>query len=232
MKTLTTTAAIFTTLIVTSCSVGYCGRPLLRLIHCNSTRSCVPTDSCTNETSCDSSMRMDQPSEMNILLTTELVALRQQLNELTVALADKDKAIEDFEELVSEQRDELQEKIKMTSRETERADQAAAKLAQVREEAKSFAEESRVAMAKAQKQIQNLKKQNSGLKTRLKKATSDLQKANRALAQQKKNPDQNDRDRKEKAIESPPVISKEDEAASTEDATQEGGQDEPGGDRK
>ena len=49
---------------------------------------------------------MDQPSELNIILTTELVALRKQVEEMTVAAADKDKTIEDVNALVSKLRDE------------------------------------------------------------------------------------------------------------------------------
>ena len=160
---------------------------------------------------------MDQPSELNIMLTTELVALRKQVEDMTVAAVEKDKSIEEVNALVSKLRDESKKQNAKISRESKRADLAEAELVRVQDNAVKAAEDSRLAAAKTTEQVKKLTKQNAGLKKRMQKASSDLKKADQALKQEKEKRKEDDRRSQENAIETPPVAAKDEDAAGAAD---------------
>lgn len=212
MKFSITAALTLSALLAADCAAGDCGRPLARLLRGKSTRICAPASICRTTTSSQCGV-MDQPSELNILLTTQLVALRKQVEEMTVAATEQDQALEEANTLVSKLGDEAKLQQETMAVESKRASEAEGNLAKAKNALTKANKNSQQAAATAKQQIGKLKKQNAGLKQRLDKANQALKVSKQALAKAKEENKKKQRQQQEKAIETPPATVKEDGAS-------------------
>ena len=107
MKNTTICAALILLISASDCfAANNCG-PIRRMLNpCGSQRSCRPSG--------------DQPSELNILLTTELVALREQVEEMKAAAEAQQQTLEQTEADLAAQQAESEELVASTERSSTR----------------------------------------------------------------------------------------------------------------
>ena len=177
----------------------------------------------------------DEPSELNILLTTELVALREQVKAMETAASQRDEAMEVAKKELAAEREKCSQLQKKMAGEMKRAKQAGTALAKVKEELNKASEElaktkkaSAAATSQAKKNLTKameastqLKQQNGKLEQQLSAAKKQLEKSKAAAANGRK---KRENERRKRAEDN--AAAKEEEATSdAADEQADGGAD-------
>ena len=218
MKSLTTPAVVLALLLFADASVGHCGGPFSRLLGCKTKTSCAPARKCCPTGSASDMGTRDNPSELNIMLTTELVALRERVADMTAAVEEKDKALAESEQLIAKLKGQVKQLQNRVARQTKRSKQAEEKLAATETNLAATKKAATDAKARAEQQINQLTKQNKSLQKKVQDSAAALQVATESLEQERKEREEERRKNEENAAQTPPANVKEDDAAeSTED---------------
>ncbi len=165
------------------CRPRICSQPAARV--CSVQPDCQP-------------MSVALPDDLNILMTAEIASLREEVEQLKLANAELDKALEESQELARAQEEKSKQQLEQLAAANLRVKQAEAKAI---EQGKKFEKETQALkdnLAKARQNNKGLRKQLDTSKQALTEATAALK------AEQEK--DQKEQPRpEEKAIQTPPA---------------------------
>jgi hypothetical protein len=160
------------------------------------------------------------PSSLNIQLTGQIVALREELEELQLASAEKDAAIEESKLLMAAQQEEAAQQQEKLAQESKRAAKSEKALAAARKNLAQGKKSMAAAKAAASESLAQSKKQAATLQENLKKARQrnanlkkQLDKSKQALEAESEQKEE-ERRPEEQAIETPPA---KEESATPED---------------
>lgn len=159
---------------------------------------------------------VDHPSQLNILLTEELVALRQQVDELTASGEQTAKALSEAKQMIAKMRKQTDQLKQQLAKEKKRSQQAEDQLAASKKVAAEAKTQAIQARDEAQKQIRQLTRQNGNLQKSLNQTKSALQAANQTLKEERK---KEIPEKEEKGIETSPASIRDEQAGNGDEAT-------------
>lgn len=158
---------------------------------------------------------VDNPSELNVALTTELVALREQVAIANESLAENESKIDEANQTIASMQEEMASVKAKLAAQTQRADTAVASLAAAEKASQETQDAAQEQQKNLQQQLANVRKnmqaKNAELRKQLKASKDDLAKANSELANERKEREE-ERRQQQVAAETPLVTPKEDEA--------------------
>jgi len=221
MKSTCIFAVLLLMTIAADCSAaGRCG-PIGQLLRaCDARPDCAPA--------------ADQPSQLNIMLTTEIVELRKQVEELQAAAETQSKQLEQATNDLAAERDKSSELQGQLTSATQRALDAEAALSKTEQKLNQTVNKSKKQLAAAKKSTDELrqanaklKNQNGKLQSQLRESAKSLEQANQSLDAEKKQREEERRARDETAATTSPA--KEEESAGDSNSD-EASQQKSGGD--
>ncbi|MGI9470513.1 MAG: hypothetical protein ACR2NZ_03195, partial [Rubripirellula sp.] len=153
-----------------------CG-PQVTATHCSTT---------TDASCCGSTDGAFEPSDLNIQLTGQIVDLRKELEELKLALAEKDQKLSETETLANTQQKEASMQLEKFAAVTKRAKQAEQAMIAAKEESVAQAKKSAEAMASMKENLAKARQSNKRMRAQLDKSKESLSKSATQLAEVKK----------------------------------------------
>ncbi|TWT72278.1 hypothetical protein Pan14r_45960 [Crateriforma conspicua] len=222
MKTLIASSITTAALIVASSTSAYGANLLSSPCGCAVEPVCapaiivIPSTACGDVVSVSDMGTVDHPSQLNILLTEELVALRQQVDELTASGEQTAKALSEAKQMIAKMRKQTDQLKQQLAKEKKRSQQAEDQLAASKKVAAEAKTQAIQARDEAQKQIRQLTRQNGNLQKSLNQTKSALQAANQTLKEERK---KEIPEKEEKGIETSPASIRDEQAGNGDEAT-------------
>ncbi|WP_145287052.1 hypothetical protein [Rosistilla oblonga] len=187
------TVALATMTIQTSSAKGPCAPR----VGCGCSQPVSVVSGCSSSSS---NIVHDNPSELNILLTTELVALRKEVAELKTAAAETSQALEQAETLVGTQKSRMEQLIADSLKETKRAEAAEKALKESKAAMAAATKANEQALAKVKQQLADTSKKVEQLTSKNAELSKQIAEENKRKEEEKKRREQAKAKRDEEAM--------------------------------